>query len=209
MKKHKRRSLPDRASFFFEKGRPGYRNRKLLLSALVSLFWLSVVLALLFTGLVLHHSRSNIWTVASVLACLPFAKAFVGLLVRLPYRTASGQILLQLEPFSDRLCIVYDLILTSQKKRIPVEAFVITPGHIYGYVKSPPVDPADDASFIESELISRTGRKYTVRLIDRESAFMARAKGLYRIAGTLDPSDRERKNPVVADAVRGLCSLSL
>lgn len=202
-------SLIEKLNFFLEKGRPGYRRRRLAAAVVHTSITLVIVLALFFTGLLIHHTRQTIWTVAAILACLPFAKAAVSLIVRLPFATAKEDDVVAVRHMEDRLCIVYDLILTSRKKQIPVEIAVITPTHIYGFAPDKKVVLADDALYIKDELQNRTGRTYTVKLLDSRSAFLSRAEGLYNISAVDDPKKEIKDSQPVVRAKEALFSLSL
>ena len=115
------------------KGDAGYiraRKRKILLKTILEF---GIVAALLILGIIETGSRQNLLTVVAVLGCLPASKALVELIMVLPHRSITKENAKEIEQNATLLTRLYDMVFTSEKMIMPVEAIVISGNTICGY----------------------------------------------------------------------------
>ena len=78
--------------------------------------------------------------------------------------------------------MLYDLVVTSERRAMPIEALAISSNTVCGYVRSKKVDTAYAARHIKSILKQNKLEKITVKLFHDYVAFLSRAEGMNSIA---------------------------
>ena len=179
-----------------QKGDAGYlrrRKRLLILEAVVSF---GLVAALVIAGYVTTKTKLNLLTVVAVLGCLPASRILVNLIMVMPHDSIDEATELEISAVTEELTVAYDLVITSEKKAMPVAAVAIYNNTICGYVPVKKVDVDYAAKHIKSIMkqnqfdkaedyvnrLAKTnkGAKKFLRLAaknDRRSLFME--QGLY------------------------------
>ena len=178
-----------------EKGTPGYLSHKKHLEIIRTIIYFGIVAAIFFLGYFQTKTRLNLLTVVAVLGCLPAAKALVGVIVRLPYRSADRKIVADLSEKAGHLTTSYDLVLTSTEKIMAVDCIVVSGSTIFGYTHYEKTDPEETQKHIKNILSENGFTGFTVRILREYKAFLARAEGLDHIAAVekADTSAQDRK----------------
>ena len=117
-----------------QKGDAGYlrrRKRLLILEAVVSF---GLVAALIIAGYVTTKTKLNLLTVVAVLGCLPASRILVNLIMVMPHDSIDEATELEISAVTEELTVAYDLVITSEKKAMPVAAVAIYSNTICGYV---------------------------------------------------------------------------
>ena len=117
-----------------QKGDAGYlrrRKRLLILEAVVSF---GLVAALVIAGYVTTKTKLNLLTVVAVLGCLPASRILVNLIMVMPHDSIDEATELEISAVTEELTVAYDLVITSEKKAMPVAAVAIYNNTICGYV---------------------------------------------------------------------------
>ena len=103
-----------------QKGDAGYlrrRKRLLILEAVVSF---GLVAALVIAGYVTTKTKLNLLTVVAVLGCLPASRILVNLIMVMPHDSIDEATELEISAVTEELTVAYDLVITSEKKAMPV-----------------------------------------------------------------------------------------
>ena len=111
-----------------EKGQLGYikwRKEKYLIGTIAEF---AVVIALVVLGYVQTKTKLNLLTVVAVVGCLPASKMLVEFITIAPHQSIEKDIYQEIEAKASLLKRVYDLVITSPEKVMPVDAIVIS-GH--------------------------------------------------------------------------------
>ena len=178
-----------------EKGTPGYLSHKKHMEIIRTIIYFGIVAAIFFLGYFQTKTRLNLLTVVAVLGCLPAAKALVGVIVRLPYRSADRKIVADLSEKAGHLTTCYDLVLTSTEKIMAVDCIVVSGSTIFGYTHYEKTDPEETQKHIKNILSENGFTGFTVRILREYKAFLARAEGLDHSAAVekADTSAQDRK----------------
>ena len=161
-----------------EKGTPGYLSHKKRMEIIRTIIYFGIVAAIFFLGYFQTKTRLNLLTVVAVLGCLPAAKALVGVIVRLPYRSADRKIVADLSEKAGHLTTCYDLVLTSTEKIMAVDCIVVSGSTIFGYTHYEKTDPEETQKHIKNILSENGFTGFTVRILREYKAFLAPAEGL-------------------------------
>lgn len=173
------------------KGDAGYirtRKKKILLKTICEF---GIVVALLILGIIETGSRQNLLTVVAVLGCLPASKALVELILVLPHRSITKEQATEIEQHANLLTRIYDMVFTSEKKIMPVEAIVISGNTICGYSSNAKVDLNFLAKHLKQYLYANKFDKVSVKIFNDYAAFVTRAEDMNNIA-TIEKDDTKR-----------------
>ena len=173
------------------KGDAGYirtRKRKILLKTVLEF---GIVAALLILGIIETGTRQNLLTVVAVLGCLPASKALVELIMVLPHRSISEEMATEIECNANLLTRAYDMVFTSEKKIMPMEAIVISGNTICGYMSNAKVDLNLITKHLKQYLHVNRFDKVSVKIFDNYAAFSTRAEGMNNIAA-IEKDDTKR-----------------
>lgn len=164
------------------RGTAGYlKSRKRVLTGKL-LLECGIIAALLILGYTQTGTRKNLLTIVAVVGCLPVSKTAVLLLTILPYKTTARTIVADLEEKAALLTRVYDTVLTSTEKIMPVDCFVISGNTICGYASHKKADPAYTADFVKQFLKQEGYEGISVKIFQDYHAFLTRAEGMNKIA---------------------------
>ena len=173
------------------KGDAGYiraRKRKILLKTVLEF---GIVVALLILGIIETGSRQNLLTVVAILGCLPASKALVELIMVIPHHSISEEMAAEMELNASLLTRVYDMVFTSEKIIMPVEAIVISGNTICGYSSNAKVDMNFITKHLKQYLHMNRFDKVSVKIFDNYTAFATRAEGMNNIAA-IEKEDTKR-----------------
>ncbi|XCP83742.1 hypothetical protein ABXS75_11705 [Roseburia hominis] len=174
-----------------KKGEAGYiRSRKTLLMIVVLLEF-ALVGGLVFVGYKTTGTRRNLLTLVAILGCLPACRTLVNLIVMAPYHSINEARELEIAGVTGNLTVLYDLILTSERKSMPIQSIAIYNRTVCGYVSDKRIDTHYAARHIKSMLAQEKLDKVTVKLFTDYTAFLARAEGMDNIA-SVEQEDNSR-----------------
>ena len=172
-----------------QKGDAGYlrrRKRLLILEAVVSF---GLVAALVIAGYVTTKTKLNLLTVVAVLGCLPASRILVNLIMVMPHDSIDEATELEISAVTEELTVVYDLVITSEKKAMPIAAVAIYNNTICGYV---PVKKVDVKSIMKQNQFD----KVVVKLFHDYKAFLTRAEGMNNIASVEQQDTRKHEEMI-------------
>lgn len=179
-----------------QKGNAGYiRNRKVELT-IETIISFGLVVALLITGYVLTKTRLNWLTLLAVLGCLPACRILVNLIMLIPHHSINESKELEIAGNTEYLTVLYDLIVTSERKAMPIPAMVISNNIVCGYAPDKKLDTVYAAQHIRNILQQNKLDKITVKIFHDYVAFMSRAEGMNNIAAVEQDASRRQEDEI-------------
>ncbi len=179
-----------------EKGQPGYLKAlksKYLLRALGEF---AIVAAVFILGYVQTNTKQNLFTIVAVVGCLPAAKMLVEYITVYPHQGIEREKYEEIEEKAPFIMRLYDMLITSTEKAMPVDAIVIYGHVVCGYSSSPRTDEAVLAKQIKGVLKDHRYEKMTVKIFHDYGMFLARAEGLNNIAAVERPEDDRNEQEI-------------
>ena len=173
------------------KGEAGYLKKRKVQLMIELILEASLIGGLLIAGYLLNHTRLNIFTLVAILACLPACRALVNLIMLLPHHSMDEATELEISGVTEYLTMLYDLVITSERKAMPVDAIAISGKAICGYARNKKVDTNYCARHIKSILAQNKIEKVTVKIFHDYVAFLSRAEGMNNIAA-VERADQQR-----------------
>lgn len=178
-----------------EKGQPGYIRARKMRYLVWAVAEFAIVIAVLLLGYFQTGTKMNLFTILAILGCLPAAKMLVEFITMAPHKSIEVDIYKELEEKAGLLTRIYDLIITSAEKVMPVDAIVISGHVVCGYTSSNKTDENILAQHIKKTLKQHHYDKMTVKIFRDYHAFLARAEGMNNIA-SVEPPDQRKTNAV-------------
>lgn len=179
-----------------EKGQPGYikaRKMKYLIGAIAEF---AVVIALLVIGYTQTGNRLNWLTLFAILGCLPASKMLVEFITMAPHQGADSSIFEELNEKAPLLVNIYDMIITSKEKVMPVDVVVIYGNTVCGYTSSSKIDETKCSRYLKEMLAANHYDKMTVKIFRDYKAFLSRAEGMNSIAAVEKNESRRREKEI-------------
>ena len=187
-----------------QKGKPGYidaQKKKYLLWTILEFAFVIIIFTI---GYFQTGSRMNLFTVVAVLACLPAAKMLVELITFFPYKTIGAEKAKEIEAKAEYLTTIYDLVVTSEKKAMQVDAIVISNNTIFGYTSNKKTD-VDEVTKRLKELMDETKyTKLTIKVLPDYVAFLSRVEGLNNIMA-IEKMDTKRRERAIRKHILSTC----
>lgn len=186
-----------------EKGTPGYLEYKLKAEILRTIIYFMLVAAVYFLGYSQTGSNKNLLTVVAIVGCLPACKALVGVITRLPHRSVKPELAAEVEEKCPHLYLLFELVVTSTEKIMPIDAIVISGDKVFGYTSDTKVDLDYAAKHIKNILVQNHFQNVSVKLMNQYKGFLARAEGLENIAA-VEKEDRKAHEMKVANVIMNI-----
>lgn len=174
-----------------EKGQPGYIKARKIRYLIWSIAEFGIVIAVVLLGYFQTGTKMNLFTILGVLGCLPASKMLVEFITMAPHRSIEAQKYKELEDKARLLIRIYDLVITSREKVMPVDAVVISGHVVCGYSSSERTDEQILARHIKNTLKDNHYDKMTVKVFHDYHAFLARAEGMNNMASVQPPDHRQ------------------
>ena len=178
------------------KGTAGYISAKKRQLAYIIGAVAVIAILLLVAGYFVYGTRVNIFSVLAVIICIPVCRTLVNLIMLIPHHTTSERLELELSGVTEDLTVLYDLLVTSEKKAMQIDALVISPTTICGYTSSPQTDTEDAARHIKHMLEKNKIEKITVKIFKDYKAFKSRAEGMENIVSVEQLTSHEREEKI-------------
>ncbi len=155
------------------KGRFGYfryeRMRRLLLTIITVLLPAAVFVA----GIIVYGTEKNLLTVISLVLVIPFAMAFVSLVMVYTHSSIPEEEYREIEEHAGTLTMAYELYVTHETASTMVDAFAICGNTVVGLVTEKKGDPKFTADYIKKVLRSN-GIGSSVTLMTDRRHFLER-----------------------------------
>lgn len=99
-----------------------------------------------------------------------------------PHRTLELDKVEEIKSKTSYLTVLYDLVVTSQEKSMPLDCIVISDNTVCGYTQNSLVDVEATAKHIKRILGFNQFEKVSVKIFHDYKAFLIRAEGMNNIA---------------------------
>ena len=165
-----------------QQGTAGYISAKKRELALFIGVGAVLVIGLLVAGYLIYDTKLNWLTVVAILICLPICRTIVNLIMFIPHTSISEKTEMEISGKTENLIVLYDLIITSEKKAMKIDSLVISKNVICGYSKSTKLDTDYAMKHIKAILEQNGIEKVTVKIFKDYVAFLSRAEGMQSIA---------------------------
>lgn len=180
-----------------KKGEYGYFSWEKKKRAAVTLGMFLLLAALFVTGYVKTGGRKNLFTLVTILGCLPACKQLVAWLMMLPRRSMERESYDRIKKRAGRLPMLYDLYFTTYEKNALVDALAIDGETVAGFCSR----TQEHRIFIQGhiqDMLKKSGCPATVRLFEEPQAFMRR---LDAMNGSDGPSAQAEKIQKIRRAI--------
>ena len=155
------------------KGEFGYfrseKKRRLIITAIL----FAVPLFIFFTSWIYFKTRMTVWTVVSVVGCLPACKSMVSLIMIWKCRPLDEKLYQKIHGHQGKLDMAYEMYMTFYEKSAYIDAVAVCGNTVVAYSS----DPKIDASFMETnaqKIIRKNGYKATVKIFADIRPFLER-----------------------------------
>lgn len=182
------------------KGNPGYLEYKRKVEIIRTIIYFAIVAAIFILGYSQTHTKKNLLTIVAVVGCLPASKALVGVITRFPYPSIAGIRAEEIKSKTSHITVIYDMIITSREKIMPVNCIVLSGNTIFGYTDNEKVDLKYAATHIRGILNQNQFPDVSVKILNNYTAFLARAEGLDSIAA-VEKSDTKEVEQRMANVI--------
>lgn len=159
-----------------KKGEYGYlaiRKRNQLIYSIISF---AIVLIVLFTGIFIHHTRNNVYTVGAVVLVLPAAKIFVSYLLMARFKSTPVEEYNNINSITT-VDVLYDLVLSVKDKIVFVPLMAVTNSEIIIYTESTKIDSQDLEEGIQKFIVVN-GFRPKIKVIKDKNVFLKKIKGM-------------------------------
>ena len=184
-----------------KKGDLGYfqseKKRKLIITAIL----FAVPLFIFFTSWIYFKTRMTIWTVVTVVGCLPACKSLVGLIMILKCRPMDRKLYEQIREHQGELDMAYEMYMTFYEKSASIDAFAICGNVVVGYSS----DPKINLAFMEQEaqkILRGNGFKVNVKIFTRLEQFLERLDSMNEHKESLEEGIKFRPDEKYPDLSR-------
>ena len=106
----------------------------------------------------------------------------MGVITRFPYASVDQKLVHEVDTKAPHTTRVYDLVLTTREKIMPVECVVISNGTVFGYTDSKKVDLNVLSKHIRDMMTQNRLSYSTVKFYQDYKVFLSRIEGLESIA---------------------------
>lgn len=158
-----------------KKGMPGYIRSQKKKRILITIFLFGISIAIFLTGYLTTHTRNNLLTIVAVLGCLPAARSAVGMILLLPYRSFNQEKVREIESAAPQSCVIYDLVLTSSEKVMPVDVILVSRHLVCGYASRSKPALSEIESYLHQIFKNSHYDKVTVKIFSDYNLFLKRA----------------------------------
>lgn len=196
-----------------EKGEFGYfkseKKRRILITAIL----FAVPLLIFFTAWIYHGTRLTVWTVITVVGCLPACKSLVSMIMILRCRPLDEKLYEQIHRHQGSLTMAYEMYMTFYEKSAYIDAIAVCGNTVVGYSS----DKKIDASFMEAEaqkIVRKNGYKVTVKIFTDLKPFLERLDSMNEHKEALEadlkftPDDRYpdfTRNDMIRHTILAIC----
>ncbi len=166
------------------KGEYGYfryeRKRRLLITILSFLLPALIFLA----GILIYGSEKSLLTVLALVLVIPFAMAFVSLVMVFTHASIPEEEYREIEEHAGTLTMAYELYVTHEKASTMVDAAAICGNTVVGLVTDKKGDPKFTADYVKKVLRSN-GISGSVTLMTDKKHFIERLDSMNDHADSL------------------------
>lgn len=155
------------------KGEFGYFKSEKKKRIWTTAFLFAVPLFIFFTSWAYFKTRMTIWTVVTIVGCLPACKALLGLIMILRCRSMDGKLYEKIRAHQGKLDMAYEMYMTFYEKSAYIDAVAVCGNTVVCYSSDPKIDPP----YMEEncqKIVRKNGYKVTVKIFTDLKPFLER-----------------------------------
>lgn len=156
-----------------KKGEFGYfsdeKKRRILITSIL----FGVPLLIFFTSWLYLGSRMTVWTVITVVGCLPACKSMVSLIMILMRHPMEKELYEKIKAHEGRLVMSYEMYMTFYEKSAYIDALAVCGNSVVCYSS----DPKLEVDFMTAEaqkIVRKNGYKADVKILKELRPFLER-----------------------------------
>ena len=176
-----------------KKGEFGYIRREKKRRFIVTAALFALPLTVFFFAWVKLGSRETVWTVASIVGCLPGCRSLVNLIMILRCHGMDPEAYERIRAHQGQLCMAYEMYMTFYEKSCHVDAAAVCGKNVVLYSSDPGADPRYMSSHAE-EILKNNGCAADVKMLTNEKAFLDRLDTLNTNFESLEGAVKERED---------------
>ena len=183
------------------KGEFGYfrseKKRRLIITAIL----FAVPLFIFFTSWIYFKTRMTVWTVVSVVGCLPACKSMVSLIMIWKCRPLDEKLYQKIHGHQGKLDMAYEMYMTFYEKKCAIDAIAVCGNTVVGYTS----DPKADTGFMAEEaqkLVRKNGYKVDVKILSELRPFLERLDSMNAHKDSLEEGLKFTPDPRYPDFTR-------
>lgn len=166
------------------KGTRGYLKKQLIFEIIKTTVMFAMALGLYLIGYCTLKTNKSLWTIFAVLACLPACKSLVGVIMLALYKSPDDETYRKYTNEIGSLPVLYENVLTTQKKSYFVPVMVCRNNTLIGYYNPKKTDDIKNLTEHIQMVLENGGHKgVTVKIFDKEDAFFNRVSQMKAISG--------------------------
>lgn len=167
-----------------KKGDFGYfkseKKRRLLITA--GLFFLPLLI--FFVAWAVNGTRMTVWTVLTVVGCLPGCKSMVSLIMILMRRPMDPKLYKEIQEHAGDLVMAYEMYMTFYEKSGYLDAVAVCGNTVVGYTSDQKSDTAYLAEHSQ-KIIRKNGYKVDVKILKDLKPYLERLDSINEHAESL------------------------
>lgn len=195
------------------KGDFGYfaneKKRRLIFTSIL----LGVPLLIFFSAWIYFGTRLTVWTVVTVVGCLPACKSLVGLIMIWMRKPMDAGLYKEIQAHQGELVMCYEMYMTFYEKSAYIDAFAICGNTVVGYSSDSKID-VDFMALEAQKIIRKNGYKVTVKIFKDLKPFKERMDSMNEHKESLEsdikfvPDDRYpdlSRNELIKHTILAIC----
>lgn len=164
-----------------QKGCYGYISYQKKASAVRTVLFFALSLAIYGIGIYSTGSNKNLLTIVAVLGCLPACKSAVNAVMFFRAEGCSQTAFEKISSYDDELTGFYDMYFTSYKKNFPISHMVLKGNVICAYTESGKCDCNAGEKHLEQMLQQDGYRQMTIKIFNNLDKYIDRLGQLSKL----------------------------
>lgn len=195
------------------KGEFGYFQAEKKRRLLITIVLFAVPLTVFFAAWICLKTRNSIWTVGSIVGCLPACRSMVNLIMILMRKPMDEGIYREIRAHAGNLDMCYEMYMTFYEKSAAIDAFAVCGNEVVGYSS----DPKIDTEFMAGEaqkIIRKNGYKVNVKIVKELKAYLERLDSMNEHKESLEEGIRFKpdekypelsRNELICHTILAIC----
>lgn len=164
------------------KGQYGYNAHLRKVTILKTVLFFGVSIALFIAGYIQTGTRNNVLTVAAILGCLPASKSAVIMIMAFCAKGCSRETADLVKAYENKICLLYDCYMTSEKKSFDIACMAVTREYIYGYTENSKTEISVAEKHIQDILKANKKPSIPVKILNDKNTFVQRLQDMEKNA---------------------------
>lgn len=156
-----------------KKGDFGYFSSEKKRRFLITVGLFSLPLLIFFVAWYANGTRMTVWTVLTVVGCLPGCKSMVSLIMILMRHPMDEKLYKEIRKHAGDLVMAYEMYMTFYEKSVYLDAVAVCGNTVVGYTSDPKADTAYLAEQSQ-KIIRKNGYKADVKILKDLKPYLER-----------------------------------